>query len=106
MLANERTLLSGRASDSVSCMHACSGAATSVVFKSGVLKPPVPGTSGEFRSRALFPSVLVRAQNSLDLLSAVGLSLRTFSPELPQAGCTHAQSKSRCIHIARRTVSD
>ena len=32
-------------------------------LNSGVLKPPVPGTSGEFRTRALFSSVLVRAQN-------------------------------------------
>ena len=86
--------------------------ATSVVCNhAGVLKPPVPGTFGEFRStsRALFLSVLVRVQNSQDLLSAVGLRLKTFSSELAPPSCivgpctitryTHAHHEPHAQHV-------
>ena len=81
----------------------CLGAATSVVgFIAGVLKPPVPGTSGEFYNNALFPSVLVPTQNSQDLLSAFSPELQLSIKSCHLLWCKLAMGSSvlcACVHV-------
>ena len=56
--------------------YMCSGAAISVVCNQAGSQAPCARDFWRARSRALFPSVLARAKNFQDLLSAVGLRLK------------------------------